>query len=405
MFLTVSFPRLARRFAVAGAAALLFASSSAAFASDIPALMHTVEELRGRKFLHPVAQKTMKRAELREYLKKQMGKDLPVPVDRYLRILTALHLIDSKTSVDQLLDLYQEQVLAFYDPESHVFYSMDTPPEAVAGLGGAMDDAVIVHELTHALQDQLFNAGKELDSRSSDWDSQLAYQSVMEGEATLVMMAFAVRGLGGSIDDITADDTLLDSMATMANAGAGVPEGTPKYFVESMKYPYMEGLRFVTAAYRKGKWDSLDRVDRCPPQTTEEISNPADYWARVNGAAASAAHSQQSASVATTLGAFHWGFLLGDAATKGWQGDHVEFLENAAKTQTILVDTNWDSPANAAKFRSAYETMLKSAGEKPQFKAEGTRVRAGYGADAKAISAFLAKNTPAPVAPSIRCVK
>ena len=87
--------------------------------------MKTVEKLRGLTFTHPVVSKTITRAELPKVLRAQMEKSLPYSPDDYALVLRALQLVDAgKTDlVGSMLDLYESQVLAFYDPLTHTYFA------------------------------------------------------------------------------------------------------------------------------------------------------------------------------------------------------------------------------------------------------------------------------------------
>src|SRR5258706_10120007 len=138
-------------------AAILFVTAGARGAS-LDAEMKTVEKLRGLTFERPVVQRTITRAELPRMLRAQMEKSLPYSPDDYALILRALQLVDNGTTdlVGSMLDLYQSQVLAFYDPLTHTYYAIDQLPAAAAGMmdGEMLRESVAIHELTHALQDQ-----------------------------------------------------------------------------------------------------------------------------------------------------------------------------------------------------------------------------------------------------------
>src|SRR5258707_144764 len=124
--------------------AALFLVSSVARAASLDAEMKSVEKLRGLTFAHAVVSKTITREELP-------------------KVLRALQLVDGgKTDlVGSMLALYESQVLAFYDPLTHTYFAIDKLPPAVAGMGESdmLRESVVIHELTHALQDQRFRAG------------------------------------------------------------------------------------------------------------------------------------------------------------------------------------------------------------------------------------------------------
>ena len=184
--------RMSRRLTQFLAALLLAASASAA--SPLATSMHEVERIRGLRFEHDIRHVSIGRGELPERLRAQMLKSMPYSFDDYMLVLRSLQLVDGKNEqlMTQLIDLYQSQVLAFYDPLDHVYYSIREMPKGMEGTGldaDTMRDMVVIHELTHALQDQRFGAGAREATLTKDSDGELAFHSQLEGEATLVMMA------------------------------------------------------------------------------------------------------------------------------------------------------------------------------------------------------------------------
>jgi|GEM_PF-494248 len=378
---------------VAGALFLPFAASG----EELAPLKAQVETIRERHFTRDVQHTTLPRGELRAFLEKQLRKDLPVSLDDYLGELRALHLIGKDDGIGPMLDLYEAQVLAFYDPVSHVFYSLDKAPESAGSLPEVMQKAIVVHELTHALQDQLFDAGAKIQRVQDDWDAQLAYQSVLEGEGALVMMAYLGESMGMKLDDMVANPDLLKTLVAASSANTGVPDSTPRFFVESLKFPYIAGLGFVIDAYKRKGWDGVDQLDRCPPTSSAEILDPDRYWKTDGGL-----QQPRSSGNASPLGVFHWEFLLGEKAAVGWAGDRVEVLRPSSKEPTVLVETRWDSVQHAHDFLQRYERFLKNQKENPSSGVRGTTARIGYGGDRSAIQKFVKSKTESQLGPRPR---
>ena len=360
--------------------------SSAALAADIGPAMKRVEAIRHQTFRKSVSQKTITRDEMMAFLQERLKTDLPLSPDRYVAVLRALQVIPATGDpLGQLLDLYQAQVLAFYDPKTATYYSLATPPEGL-DLNGAFDDAVAVHELTHALQDQIFNIGPRMDRLREQWDAQLAYQSLLEGEATLVMLADLSEGMGLSLDAMVNEPAVLQMISTMSEMKSGMPDDTPAYFSQSLTFPYSEGLKFVIAEYRKGGWAEVDRVHRNPPMTTAEILHPELYPLKVDAIPAAV---RQKPLMDSTLGEFHWRFLVGKEASSGWKGDRVSVLSSVDGKLTVLGETRWDSASQAAAFASALQSFLEGKGVAPRVVTTGTSVRFAWGPDGVAIKTFL----------------
>lgn len=321
-----------------------------------------IEQIRGRRFSGPVTRRTIQREQMRDFLRGQFARSIGYAPDRYLSILHSLHLIgEGGKNFESILDLYDSQVLAFYDPIEHVYYSLDRPPYGLP-IVPLMADSVAIHELVHALQDQQFDAGAELQRRKNDWDAQLAYMSVIEGEATLVMLAAVALTGGRSLDDLVADDTMLTNLAVAAAAAPAQPIAADAYFLESMKFPYLDGLRLVVQAYRRGGWSAVDELHRDPPATTEEVLHP-DLYFQSRGSRSVVSRPLRDAIFRGTLGEFNLRHLVGEQAASGWNGDAVAVYERGGKRRVEL-DTSWDSERDAEEFAAAYASFLTSRGER-----------------------------------------
>jgi hypothetical protein len=383
---------------LSGAVAVIFLVAASARAASLEKEMKTVERLRGLTFARSVAQQTIARADLPAVLRAQMEKSLPYSADDYAVILRALQLVDDKTPdiIGKMLDLYQSQVLAFYDPLTHTYFALDQLPSAAAVFGDseAMRQSVVIHELTHALQDQRFHAGARDLTLLKDTDGGLAFHALMEGEATLVMLDYLLDAAGQKLDDVLANPETLSLLVSSMNAADKTLDASvPRYFVESLKFPYSEGLKLVVDGYRRGGWKMVDRMNGNPPRSTREVLHPAEYFGRLalaNGAPLPPFDAQSSVPGALTvehLGEFHWRFLVADAAN-GWVDDCVVVAQNVRCEPTVLVDTHWENATRARTFRDAYAAFLRGRGIEPRIAIDGARVKVAYGADAALTESF-----------------
>jgi hypothetical protein len=365
--------------------------AAGARATTIDEEIRAVERIRGLRFTAPIRTVEIDRSELPARLRQQFAKSLPYSVEEWTEVLRALGLVngdaDAESIVSALLDVYQSQVLAYYDPPTKTFYTVRQLPEAMKSLpmAGPLDTGVAVHELTHALQDQHFAIGKKDLALRDDTDANLAYHALVEGEASLVMLAYMIEQGGGSLDELIKNDLFTGLLSTAAQKA---PIEGPRYFVELLKFPYLDGLRFVIEAYRRGGWRELDRVYADPPRSTREILHPADYFEHRFTPAPF--HSKPSVAVphllsVEHLGEWHWRFLAGNA--DGWVGDRVTIAQNRFCEPTVLVETQWDSDEHARHFYDAYTRFLDGS----LAKIDGTSVHVAYGADRSLMERFLAK--------------
>lgn len=360
---------------------LLFFAAACAQASPLDPGMKAVEQIRGRKFVREVRNVTIDRSDLTKHLRAQMEKSTPYPLEDWAKILRSLQLVDTanKDLLPQLLSLYESQVLAFYDPHSHTYYSikqLPKLPEQAAKLADPkmLEETVMVHELTHALQDQHFQLGEKEKTLMRDTDANLAYHAVLEGEAVLVMMAHMLGKMGVNLDDLVKDDATLGMLSSSVQAEQMIDPSTPKYFAESLKFPYFEGLNFVVAAYRRGGWKELDKVHANPPRTTREILHPEEYFARTFTPRPFDASKPDGAIATEHLGEFHWRFLVGKDAATGWVSDRAIIFHDGS----VRIDTTWESPERAKAFAGAYAAFLESRGVEAKIAHEGASVKASY---------------------------
>ena len=362
-------------------AALLLAVPVAS-AADLTQAMADVERLRGLPFVHGVAQKTLERKDLRTVLRREISKSLPYTPDDYIHVLTALQLVDKGGPglIDKMLDLYESQVLAFYDPVSHTYFAINQLPDALKGVAGAdaLAQSVVVHELTHALQDQRFGASERDLVLRNDADAQLAYHALLEGEASLVMMAWLLDKAGQSLDTAVKNDMMLSLMASAAAADKTIAPGTPPYFVESLKFPYLDGLKLVVDAYRRNGWKEIDRMEANPPRSTREVIHSDEYFARLDRGDTTPVPFDDRLPDSNTLtvehlGEFQWRFLVGDAAT-GWVNDRVR----VGCDGLVTGETTWDSVDHAIAFSDAYAAFLRKHAIEASVQRDGTHVTAAY---------------------------
>ncbi len=245
-----------------------------------------VEKIRGVSFKSTVASVILPESQLPAVLSKKLMEDLPAPFPKYTASLAAIGLIDPVPDLEKrILNLYSRQVAGFYDPAERKFYIVkkETKPALpegteTAGMGPIIDEALLVHELTHALQDQRLGLSKLMKKRRDNTDALLALQAFLEGEATLVMTEAILQKLPSEMRDGTDGDFVAAMTSNLANAGtiSGMEgaSGVPDFLVEELVFPYASGTKWVQAKRGKGGWRAVEDVYLNLPQTSKEILNP-----------------------------------------------------------------------------------------------------------------------------------
>jgi hypothetical protein len=121
---------------------------------------------------------------------------------------------------------------------------------------------VVVHELTHALQDQWF--GLDVNQRDQTDDQALAYISLVEGDAVRIEREY-IAGLSSS------DRQQL----TQSESGPGAPPpGVPRVLVELLAFPYVAGPPFTSAVLQARGQPGLDGAFKDRPAGTSQVVQP-----------------------------------------------------------------------------------------------------------------------------------
>ena len=273
-------------------AAVAVLGATALLPARVEQVAREVEKVRGRRFESAVPASEIDAKELKKVLRSKVAESFPASPEETLRTLVALGLIDETPNLlDRLVDFYASQVIAFYDPEPRKFYVVRGAEKSLAknegeareevdleglggvagmaGMAGMAEKLIFAHELTHALQDETLKLDRRMKDLKENGDRGLALQSLLEGEATLVMVRVALAGLPG------ADENTEEMLGPLLSAGAlersGVPKDLPDYFVDQLFFPYADGTAFVRRVVKTRGWAGVDRLWKNPPLSTSEI--------------------------------------------------------------------------------------------------------------------------------------
>lgn len=228
-------------------------------------LAEFVEGSRGLPFRHPVA------------------VDF-VPEDDFLAEIRAARAAVGAGSVPGTPDLPFERAFGLV-PDS--FEQAQSTSDEAAGVVGSYDPSTrrirlrgteltpsvrvtLVHELTHALQDQHFGLN-EVRSRPDTNAAVVATLAVIEGDAVLVERDY--------IDGLSAAD--FDVLVAAEGAVVDAPEldRVPGALLADVQMPYVLGPTFVAALDVLGTVDSRDDVFRAPPASDLAVLFPERHLA------------------------------------------------------------------------------------------------------------------------------
>lgn len=125
---------------------------------------------------------------------------------------------------------------------------------------GAYEEMVLVHELTHALQDQWFQLDRP--ELQDGGEAGGAFGALIEGDAMRVMLAWEEAQPPDVRDELAPDveDDELD----------GADEGFDPYLAEG-EYLYGAGLELVLELLERGGQELLDETFRNPPGSSQQV--------------------------------------------------------------------------------------------------------------------------------------
>ena len=302
-----------------------------------------VEQERGLKFKVPVQVKLLDdaafRARLQEVSKEDVGE-----LEKTAKVLRALYLLDRDVDLKKSLDgLLGAAVAGFYDPETDelVVRGARTSPYV---------RSVLVHELTHALQDQHFNLHRPaLDDR--DDEAGQAFSTVVEGDAVRIQEAYK-RSLSRS-ERREAD-------REEQSLGGAIDPNIPPILLQLIGFPYEVGPMFVRSVLAAGGQARLDAAFITPPETSEHVIH-AETFLRDQPIVAVADPPADGPvidrGVIGELGIIL--MLLDNAAQgvaaragRGWGGDRYVAWDAGSKT-CVRAAFAMDTPADARELEDA----------------------------------------------------
>jgi hypothetical protein len=182
--------------------------------------------------------------------------------DQIEKVLRALQLIEPDVDLfEAFVSFYGDAVLGFYDPETDelVLRGAELNPYV---------ETTLVHELSHALDDQHFELHRP-EVFEADDESALAFSSLVEGVALSVEFGYR--------QTLSAEDQEASARAAAEFSQRAGSSPIPPVVTSLAQFPYLAGPLFVGALLEEGGEARIDEAYRDPPTTSEEIQDPAVY--------------------------------------------------------------------------------------------------------------------------------
>jgi hypothetical protein len=397
-----------------------------------------VEALRGWKFKAPVKTAFTDEDGLRQYVLKRFEQQYPG--ERFLAIQAFLRMVGLVAAdcdiKEAFLGAVLPQTLGFYDPDTRALYLLKGKGR---DYGPSVARIIVAHELTHALDDQQFDAKKFINLSVRTEDQELALWSVIEGSATNLMTRYTQAAeASGRVD---AREVLRYSLRQNRDARRLLADAPPYFAVVLGVYScgmnFLLRGDFLAGAMGQGKnvAEELLLVAKEPPRSSEQILHPEKYWeasrrdepvlvddaALARLLAAPGRHVVHTDTVGEMLAAVLVrpkgedldpllaampGYWTADAAA-GWGGDRFYLLaagtDRAAAAKALhglqgAWITLWDTPKDRDEFTAACDKRRTGAG--PVAAKVGNLGAAffyGFSAEAAAALAKRLESSPPPL--------
>jgi hypothetical protein len=329
-----------------------------------------VTQLRGITATKPVERGVFDKPGLCAYITSAFEKDNPAQlVNDTEALFKALALMPQDESLrDLYIELLTSQVAGLYDDETKKMYVVTSTGEI-----GPAEKITYAHEYTHALQDQQFTLRDLMGDAKDQGDRALARSTLVEGDATLLMSLWAQQHM--TPQELTEAATAVDP------AGEAILARMPAILKDALLFPYTSGLTMTLGAFQQaGGYNGVDGLFANPPDTTEQVMHPEKLAAREPAVPvafpddfAGSLGEGWTIALQDTLGEFQLQTLLSDAAQSadantaatGWGGDRVAWVTGPDGANAAVLDTRWDTDADAAEFAAAlgdYVAKLEAAG-------------------------------------------
>jgi len=327
------------------------------YAREVSDAIPKIEKVTGLKFKRqPVIERRTKE-QVHAFLVKQFEDERSqTDLAAQQTLLRRLGLVPEDFDLRALmLDLYTEQIVGFYDPETKVLYVIDgAKPEEVG--------FVVEHELVHALQDQYTNLDSLLHLKGND-DRVLAAQSVMEGQATLVpiqSMLGPAAGLPGGWEKVR--ELVRENQGSMPKFAAA-----PQILQETLLFPYLSGAEFMRR-FQEHDPGKVPFGPAMPVSSTQILHEEAYFGPHPERPVAITLPDLHGATSTyqNDMGEFETRLFLFQhlkdqsaavLAAQGWAGDRYMILKTPHGDGLAWV-TVWNSAVDAGEFRTAMQKVF-----------------------------------------------
>ena len=339
--------------------------------------MARTEYLRNLRFTEPISVEVITRETFQANLQNESSSDRRNEWENI--IWQALFVVDSDTDVGEEFDtVHGESVAGFYDTSTGNVTIVTEEPDSPV-----IDNATLVHELLHGLQDQHFNLSEERYTAST-LDGELGTLGLIEGDADYAMHRY-----------IEYCETEWQCVKTPRDESSPIDPDDLNMGIWALKFqPYSDGPAYVHEHVTMDGWESIDAKYAEPPTTTREIINresfdrtPINYsdtatdnWSRYTEFGVNGAERVGEAAVFTMFWYQELEYGVGDfsaetiftlethpysqyqytgSVSQGWEDDVlVPYVNAETGDHGYVWQIRWEETDQAAQFKQNIDVML-----------------------------------------------
>jgi hypothetical protein len=329
----------------------------------LPQIEAFVEQTRGLKFKHPVPLSLLGKKAFIAKLHEDEHDPKPLAVEKQTAVFASLGLISPNVDLVKAFRTATDAgTLGFYSFKKKRMYVRGT--RATPGVR-----AVLAHELTHALTDQWFGL-KRPELKHDKQELSLSWTALIEGDAERTRTAY--------------EKTLSPAEQAQADreeGGDDSPPDVPQIVLIAIGFPYAIGPTFVGAVTGRGGTKALDAAYRKPPTSSEQLVNPAAYFAHDDPVHVAVPDADGPVLEHGDLGLF--GLLLmlekgldratAQQAVIGWGGDQFVVWREGEKSWCMRDTVVMDDPDAAARLDSGLAQWAATTNGRGHLEHQGKR--------------------------------